>query len=215
MLAAMSITPAEFWARVDRRGSDECWEWQGARKTNRHGVKTYGHFNDHGTMVLAHRYVCALEIADPTGHFVLHSCDNPPCCNPAHLRVGTALDNARDRDSRGRHRVLRGEDHPRSTLTAAQAREIRERYAAGGVSFWKLAGDYGVSEQPILSVLHGVTHADAGGPAMPAKRAPNAKLSLADYEVIRERKSAGESNPAIARDFGVHPGTIKRIWAAR
>lgn len=39
---------------------------------------------------------------DGDGPFVLHTCDNPPCCNPAHLYRGTALDNARDRDTRGR-----------------------------------------------------------------------------------------------------------------
>ena len=57
--------------------------------------------------VLAHRYSWAyahgVEIDDiPEGFFVLHSCDNPPCVNPNHLRIGTAKENNEDMMSRGR-----------------------------------------------------------------------------------------------------------------
>jgi hypothetical protein len=96
-------TPQEsealFWSRVDKRGPDECWPWLGA-PNNRHG---YGGFWFDGKSELAHRLAYRLTFGQITdGFWILHSCDNPPCCNPAHLREGTVVDNNRDRTERGR-----------------------------------------------------------------------------------------------------------------
>jgi hypothetical protein len=85
-----------FWEKVERRGADECWPWLGT------GVRGYGRI---GKKLATH---IALEIAGverPTlSHGALHSCDNPPCVNPAHLRWGTQRENAAD--ARDRHRFL-------------------------------------------------------------------------------------------------------------
>jgi hypothetical protein len=59
----------------------------------------------------------------------LHRCDNPPCCNGAHIRWGRPAENVNDTMTRGRHRPVRGERNKRATITAAQAREIKERIA--------------------------------------------------------------------------------------
>lgn len=103
------VTPPEtrFWAKVDRLGPDDCWEWTGHRDP-----KGYGKFmvtKSSGTTT-AHRY--SYEMAHgpiPDGLMVRHSCDNPPCVNPAHLAVGTAQNNADDIADHGRRRT--GEDH--------------------------------------------------------------------------------------------------------
>lgn len=89
-----------FWAKVDRRGDDECWEWQA--HTDRGG---YGQFSpERSRQVAAHRWSLASHTGKsiPQGMFVLHSCDNPACVNPAHLRLGDHADNMRDRKERGR-----------------------------------------------------------------------------------------------------------------
>lgn len=111
----------------------------------------------------------------------MHTCDNPPCCNPAHLRLGTIADNTADMVAKGRQartsgeahwsrhqpdRVVRGErhyaygkpgrrglDHPNGRLTDDQVREIRRRYAAGGVFQRELAEEYGVSKGHINAVI--------------------------------------------------------------
>jgi hypothetical protein len=97
----MQIAPAlqaKFWSRVDRRGSDECWLWSGAK------VKGYGLFRVAGRNRRATQIAWSLANAKdfPTGLFACHSCDNPPCVNPAHIWPGTPKQNFDDAVSKGR-----------------------------------------------------------------------------------------------------------------
>lgn len=86
----------------------------------------------------------------PTGLCVLHRCDNPPCCNPAHLFLGTQLDNVRDREAKGR-----GVAPPsRAKLTDAQVREMRRLYALGETQI-KLAKKYPVSRGNLSKIVNG------------------------------------------------------------
>lgn len=92
--------PGRFWRNVDRRSGSECWPWTGSI-----GSGGYGAFSIRGKQLTASRRAYELTFgAIPEGLFVLHSCDNRPCCNPAHLRVGTHTDNMRDMVSRDRWR---------------------------------------------------------------------------------------------------------------
>ena len=88
-----------FWEKVAK--GEGCWEWQGARDP--HG---YGRFQVvTGTTQKANRFAYELTNGPvPTGLYVLHHCDNPPCVNPAHLYAGTQRDNVRDMVARGRQR---------------------------------------------------------------------------------------------------------------
>lgn len=87
-----------FRARVRRGDQDECWEWDGPRDSDGYGKTT-----KNGKSVKAHRVAWELTNGPIVpGLLVLHSCDNPPCCNPAHLWIGTHRDNQRDRRSKGR-----------------------------------------------------------------------------------------------------------------
>lgn len=90
---------SNFWNRIERGPDDACWVWRGAL------VSTgYGQTRWYGRQVPAHRVAYELVKGPiPDGHLIRHTCDNPPCCNPAHLLPGTPLDNARDRTERGRH----------------------------------------------------------------------------------------------------------------
>jgi general stress protein YciG len=142
-------TPTErFWARVARRGDDECWEWTGARKDT-----GYGRLQIDGLRVRAHRF--AWELANgpiPAGLSVCHRCDNPPCCNPAHLFLGTPADNSRDAATKGR--MPHGERHYRAAMTSAQVVEIRRLYVRG-MSLGEIARTVGVPLGSVGSVTGG------------------------------------------------------------
>lgn len=106
---------------VDIKG---CWEWKGSRRKK--GLP-YGKFTIFREDCQAHRFSYRLFCgAIPSGMRVLHRCDNPPCCNPDHLFLGTDKDNAVDRDRKGRHRTnpRRGERSPFAKLTEEQVRRI-------------------------------------------------------------------------------------------
>ena len=102
------------------RDPDECWEWEGFRNSPGYGVLKVA-----GVKLRAHRV--AWELANdqkiPEGMLACHHCDNPPCCNPRHLYVGTHADNARDSLDRGRHVSLSGQDHGRAKVPDSVALE--------------------------------------------------------------------------------------------
>lgn len=131
-----------FWQRVLKMPSG-CWEWQGARNDRNYGCY-YPHM---GEKHLAHRYAYRLAHGEfDTTLDVLHKCDNPPCCNPDHLFLGTHQDNMIDRQNKGRTRTgcLRGSANPSASFTDDEVRSIRAR-VANGETRTTIANEYGVS----------------------------------------------------------------------
>lgn len=143
-----------FWAKVDRQGPEECWEWTAAKLPTGYGLIGV---DRHGRLGYAHRvsYQMAYGGAIPEGLYVCHRCDNPSCVNPAHLFPGTHQDNMDDRTSNGRQ--PRGEDHATSKLTEKQVREIRLLYATGTGSYRGLGRLYGIGPTGIRRVVNRVT----------------------------------------------------------
>ena len=139
-----------FFDKIDMRGDDECWPWTAG--TDGHG---YGRFYVEGrSAVYAHRFAWELLVhvpADASVH-VLHSCDNPPCCNPAHLREGSPGDNSKDRVDRNRQ--ARGESIGTSKLTEADVLEIRQRWEWDDVTQRDLAAQFGVYPGHISRIVN-------------------------------------------------------------
>lgn len=145
--APNKINAERFWARIERRGPDECWPWMARRN-----VRGYGRARWDGRYAAAHRVVWAMANGPiPPGLFVLHSCDNPPCCNPAHLHIGTHADNMAEMVSRGRAAPPQGEASPNAKLTAEDVRRIRSLYPSR--SLQSLADDYGLGKSSIKRVV--------------------------------------------------------------
>jgi len=102
---------ARLWSYVERGDDEECWLWTAGTT-----AKGYGRFKLNGKLFAATRLVYYLTQGDPGSRHVCHTCDNPPCCNPRHLWLGTASDNNDDSVQKGRYErktsALRGPRHP-------------------------------------------------------------------------------------------------------
>lgn len=124
----LPIPAAErFWSKVDSSGGpNACWPFLGGRDSK----DGYGRFWYDGHTIAAHRAALLISgVNIPEGLSVCHTCDNPPCCNPRHLFVGSNLDNIADMVSKERH--SHHESHHRAKLTADQVTEIRLRSSQG------------------------------------------------------------------------------------
>ncbi len=134
----MPRTATPFWDRVDRSSPDGCWPWLGCRNEDGYGEVRY-----QGEMDKAHRIAWILTYGPiPDGQQVLHSCDNPPCCKPTDLFLGSNHDNVLDRQVKGRSKNLftsenhpatlrAGEAHWRAKLSSADVMRIRELHSSG------------------------------------------------------------------------------------
>jgi DNA-binding XRE family transcriptional regulator len=143
-----------FWANVNRRGESECWEWRGYRNPSGYGRMNVG--GRAGRLEMTHRLSWEIHNGPIPGDLrVLHHCDNPPCVNPAHLWLGTQLDNIRDRTEKGHHNFLVGEKNPHAKLTWEKVGEIRRLYATGEYTQDRLAREYGVAQTGISRIVLG------------------------------------------------------------
>lgn len=128
-----------FWEGVDKRGPNDCWPWTKARVTDGYGTIAY----EVGDLYATHRLSFIIEHGNiPEGMQVLHSCDNPPCCNPAHLFLGTNLDNVRDMLNKRRGSVK---------LTCEQVKQIKEDFRKQRI----IAEEYNISQSLVSRIKRG------------------------------------------------------------
>ncbi len=163
-----------FWSKVDRSGGpDACWPWLGARLPKGYGTfkvagpggspskRFPGRVLRTGRVVKAHRVGFFLATGTDLGELLgCHRCDNPPCCNPAHLSAGTNQQNVQEAVDRGRKVGGKGERHGMAKLTEAEVAEIKAisvtRYARrNGTSLSAVARRYGVTLSCVSSIVNG------------------------------------------------------------
>lgn len=146
-----------YWLReqvTSRNRGSGCWEWPFSRNVAGYGIvwsphlKAYIHASN-----MALRFA-GIWMPPAPNNFALHSCDNPPCFNPAHLRWGSQQENVADIYLRGRSNRPRGVDSAIAKLTEDAVRDIRS-HSLTSKAF--LAQKYGVSPSTIYAVLSGRT----------------------------------------------------------
>jgi hypothetical protein len=154
-------TPENFWRKVKKRAS--CWIWQGATNSTGYGTLTF-----HGKAATAHRVAAflsglVLEISAPKNRrgsgFILHTCDNRRCCNPAHMRVGTYAENQLEAYARRRRTAYKGSAHANAKQTKESIMLIKDMYAQD-VSQEAIARLLGVSQSSISGILRGATYVE-------------------------------------------------------
>jgi hypothetical protein len=140
----------DFWSFIDIKSDDECWPW--LRKLNKWGYGRYrvGNFN-----AMAHRYAYQLKTGkNIDGYVAMHICDNPACCNPKHLVIGTHADNQADKYKKNRQ--AKGEENGQSLLTESQVVEARKKYKPRVVTYKMLANEYGVCKDTMQKAIRGI-----------------------------------------------------------
>lgn len=138
------IERAAFWTKVVVGDLDECWQW--TAHVNHRGYGRIGIGAPKRIRKATHVALLLDGRPRPAPHLIaLHSCDNPSCVNPLHLRWGTHGENAADKIARGRARPQRGSDSPLAKLGEEAVRAIR---AARG--FQKdIAKEFGVCQMSV------------------------------------------------------------------
>jgi DNA-binding Xre family transcriptional regulator len=148
-MSTQRVDEQRFWSKVDRSG--DCWLWTGARRP-----LGYGALKIDGRVLHAHRVAYEPVYGDiPPELVVLHTCDNPPCVNPAHLRLGTRSDNTRDMYAKGRHG---GRQQGTRQVKVAQAPTVhirlRELAEAKRLNIGKIARFTGLPEGTIRRIWY-------------------------------------------------------------
>lgn len=145
-----------FWEKVEK--TENCWLWTAFKNKRGYGVFGLEH-HEHGKrpkLILAPRMAWILTNGPiPEGQYILHTCDNPPCVRPDHLRVGTLAENAQDMWNKGRGRPVphSGEENGNHKLTDEQVKMIRASYPVLPIS--RLAVLCGVSESQVRNIVKG------------------------------------------------------------
>lgn len=214
-LAVVRWPIERFLSCLDRSGGPEaCWPWLRSRKPSGYGhigVAEGGERWD----VIAHRLAYVLMVGPiPDGLDVLHSCDNPPCCNPAHLFVGTRRDNNRDKAAKGRANAPSGSGHHKARLSEAAVADIRRRLDSGKATAAELATEYGTTAATVRRAGRGALwrHVDAPPAVSRGTRGDangQAKLTVDDVIAMRARHEAGGVRLRdLAAEYGVSEAAV-------
>lgn len=145
-----------FWPKVAKGDDSVCWEWQGARISKGYGWIKTPIGNRTASRVAAYLSGVLDSLSSPL--CVLHRCDNPPCCNPAHLFVGTNTDNVNDRVAKNRSgsKPLHGQANGASKLTDVQIKQVRGMYKFAQYSQSQLAKMFNVHQPHISRIVNGL-----------------------------------------------------------
>lgn len=147
--AQVAARVTEFWDCVTRATPEDCWPWTAYQEDG------YGRFFFEGRMRGAHELARTFATGEvrADGLDTCHSCHNPICCNPHHLRFASRLENVREMDEAGRRRT------GQTKLNAKTAAEIRQRIALGATQR-ELAKEYGVTNSMISMIKTGRRYPD-------------------------------------------------------
>ncbi|WP_217924431.1 HNH endonuclease [Miltoncostaea oceani] len=198
--ARVAADPDRFWQRVAKAGPDDCWLWTGTRHQKGYGLVYFrraGKLTSATSSRVAFALTAGLVELPGRNEPVCHSCDNPPCCNPAHLWLGTPAENSADAVNKGRMA---------QKLTVEQVREI----ALSGDSAAEIAAHFGITESMVGKIQLGRTwkHVTA---ALARAPIPPHRAARLTPDQVRAIRGSEESSRDLQTRFGVSQATISRV----
>ncbi len=150
----VKLTPEVFWSRKTIIEKTGCWEWNGERDRGGYGKLQCTFVT---STRLTHRIAWILTFGPTEGLQVLHKCDNPPCINPAHLFLGTQMDNRLDMLAKNRQNDRRGEGNGFHILTVEQVLDIKASYIPRICTLQMLADRHNVHIKTVHDIIQGKT----------------------------------------------------------
>jgi hypothetical protein len=140
-----------FWSKVHK--TEGCWIWLAFK--NRDGYGRFGiSTGERKYVCLAHRFAWIITIGPiPKGMNVLHRCDNPACCHPDHLFLGTQQDNVADQMAKGRK--PKGEECFNATMSDEKVRHIKEALKDTTVTKASIARRFDVHYFTLTQIAYG------------------------------------------------------------
>jgi len=214
------MSEKEFFSKVDKSGGESaCWPWAGCKNQSGYGVTSID-----GKYTATHRaaYFYANGITE-THLCVCHSCDNPPCCNPGHLFLGTSPENTANMVSKGRQSKgkshsdalmpsrKRGEENNLSVMTDEKVMELRKLYSETKIRLKDLAKQFGISYGGAQKIVLGIVWKHLPILEVQNTRARHSKYTQERVNEIRAMRASGMTCKAIAHHFQMSVWTINEI----
>jgi hypothetical protein len=224
----------KFWSRVDVRGPDECWPWLAGKNGCGYGVFSVTEAGARKQRMATHIAIFLDRGAVCPGRkmYALHSCDNPSCVNPRHLRFGTPKQNSEDAKARGRASappnvrgnqaweakrlaaMPRGEDNKASVYKEPLIRDICQRRRLGQTPT-RICKETGAPWTLVNDVTYGRAWQHIAREYMPFPRLPShtrgSAISGETISRMRDAQAAGLGSSAIGRIFGLSRSTVWRL----
>ena len=189
---------AAFWANVDVGAKDVCWNWRRGRTGSGYGA-TCRKINKKKLTVSAHRIAYTLAKQAPAAAmFILHSCDNPSCCNPHHLSEGSNSENMKQCYARGRATPPGKRQTPELVAEARRLRELGKGYVEIGRA---------------LGFNHKAIHNWLRDQPVGRTRKVGLPVSAEMRVQMRALRTEGKDLTEIASALGVHLSTVQKHLA--
>ena len=201
-------TDGSLWEMVDKKEPDDCWEWKGYVNNG------YGRVQISGRAYYAHRVI--FDLANPgvitrssprfkrDFGFLMHLCDNRLCCNPAHLKVSTILENNQDCNQKGRRNLPTGERHYRAVFSNKEIEEIFD-LVKQGFSARLIAEKLNKNRDSIKSLLY----------RNKVDKLTRVTTSDEDIAKIVQMRQDGCTQKTIAETMQMNLSTVKSILQRR
>lgn len=209
---------ARLDAKLDKTSDPNgCWLFTGkARSSFGYGLMYIGREHrkaGHGNSP-THRIAYVLANRDlPDGKWILHRCDNPPCCNPDHLFAGTHEENMADMMKKQRQQKQKGDEKDCAIYTGAQALAV-VALARDGKSSTEIEKTLGVDKRFVSRVRIGVAWTSVTGLGRGELKSKR-KLTEEDVIAIRQQYTDGARLDELGERFGVSASNISMVVTRR